>query len=215
MGERAGPTYLNAVMEWQTSRSPQELLNEIHEVEAKLGRVRQEHWGPRPIDIDILAWDDQQIDEPDLQIPHPQCWLRRFVLDPWAEIAPDWVHPNYRETVHERVAVLTARPLRIVVRHQDPQWRAIVRRQLKSEYSPSEMEVIEEAAAGRARFSGRTALESAKSSMTPSTPAVTFCCDPVTHQPAAILSTDPAIAAQEALVIAGAMFDQPVPVQQG
>lgn len=82
------PPYLNAVIEVETDLQPRELLAAAHEVEAALGRVRDERWGPRTADVDILTFDDVVVDEPDLRIPHPRAHERAFVLVPLLELEP-------------------------------------------------------------------------------------------------------------------------------
>jgi 2-amino-4-hydroxy-6-hydroxymethyldihydropteridine diphosphokinase len=87
------PAFINAVIRVATSLDPRALLQRAIEVETALGRKRSdEHrWSPRTIDIDILAYDDLVIDEPDLTLPHPHLFDRGFVLLPLAEIVPDRV----------------------------------------------------------------------------------------------------------------------------
>lgn len=83
------PAYLNAVIEVETDLQPRELLAAALEAEAALGRVRAERWGPRTADVDIVTYDDLQIDEPDLRIPHPRAHQRAFVLLPLLELDAD------------------------------------------------------------------------------------------------------------------------------
>lgn len=90
----SAPGYLNAVALARTDLSPQELLATIHTIERALGRVRDEHWGDRTLDIDIIAYDSRVISEPDLVIPHPRAAERDFVLAPWLELDPDAVLPG-------------------------------------------------------------------------------------------------------------------------
>ena len=85
------PKFLNMVCEIETELSPRELLLFVKNIEKKLGRKKREKWGPREIDIDILFYGDQIIDEPDLKIPHPGIKERDFVLKPLKEIAPGLV----------------------------------------------------------------------------------------------------------------------------
>jgi 2-amino-4-hydroxy-6-hydroxymethyldihydropteridine diphosphokinase len=85
--------YLNAVLEIQTDKSPEELLDVLLSVERKLGRIREERFGPRTIDLDLLLFDRVVLDSPDLVIPHPRMHERPFVLGPLAEIAPLATHP--------------------------------------------------------------------------------------------------------------------------
>jgi 2-amino-4-hydroxy-6-hydroxymethyldihydropteridine diphosphokinase len=80
------PDFINAVVLIETESSAQQLLKEIQTIEKEMGRERVIHWGPRIIDLDILTYDNERIDEPDLQIPHPHMLERAFVLDPLAEI---------------------------------------------------------------------------------------------------------------------------------
>ena len=98
-GKTDQPDFLNQVVKLETSLSPQELLNLNLGIEKQLGRNRVEKWGPRSIDIDILFYDNEIIDEPGLQIPHPWMHERLFVLEPMCEIAPDFVHPVLNKTI--------------------------------------------------------------------------------------------------------------------
>jgi dihydroneopterin aldolase/2-amino-4-hydroxy-6-hydroxymethyldihydropteridine diphosphokinase len=93
--------FLNAAAELETLLMPEELLKELLAVEQKLGRVRGIKWGPRIIDLDILIFGDEVIDEENLTIPHPWMSERMFVLEPLAEIAPDVVHPLSRRRIGE------------------------------------------------------------------------------------------------------------------
>lgn len=83
--------YLNLVAELHTARAPHDLLGVCHRLEAAAGRVRDERWGPRTLDVDVLWIDGVTVDEPDLQVPHPRLWERRFVLAPLRDLAPDLV----------------------------------------------------------------------------------------------------------------------------
>jgi len=85
-----GP-YLNVVVELHTDLTPRELLELAHRLESAAGRVRQERWGERTLDVDVLWVDGVTVDEPDLVVPHPRMWERRFVLAPLRELAPDLV----------------------------------------------------------------------------------------------------------------------------
>ncbi|BCV20095.1 2-amino-4-hydroxy-6-hydroxymethyldihydropteridine diphosphokinase [Moorella sp. Hama-1] len=88
--------FLNSVARIKTTMPARELLRAVLAVEQQLGRVRRERWGPRTIDIDILLYDDINVTEPDLEIPHPRMLERAFVLIPLAEIAPDLLLPDGR-----------------------------------------------------------------------------------------------------------------------
>ncbi|MFN6531432.1 2-amino-4-hydroxy-6-hydroxymethyldihydropteridine diphosphokinase [Nostoc sp. ChiSLP03a] len=87
------PDYLNGCVILQVEILPQQLLEILLEIEQQFGRVRQERWGPRTLDLDLLLYDDIILDTPNLQIPHPRMRDRAFVLVPLAEIAPDWIEP--------------------------------------------------------------------------------------------------------------------------
>jgi 2-amino-4-hydroxy-6-hydroxymethyldihydropteridine diphosphokinase len=89
-GPEQGP-YLNAVVALRTDRSARDLLHRAHELEAAAGRVRLERWGPRTLDVDVLWIDGEEVDEPDLVVPHPRMFERAFVLVPLADVAPDLV----------------------------------------------------------------------------------------------------------------------------
>lgn len=93
------PAYLNAVAIVRTTLTPHGLLEACLQVEADNGRTRTQHWGPRTLDLDILDIDGVTCDAPDLVVPHPWSHRRGFVLVPWAEVAPDWLHPATGTTV--------------------------------------------------------------------------------------------------------------------
>ena len=107
------PEYLNAVVEVQTTLSPHDLLTACMDVEQRMGRVRAERWGPRIIDIDVLTYDEEEIDEPDLVVPHPRMHERAFVLVPLLELDPDPLLPGRGRISTRRLppnAVLGVRP---------------------------------------------------------------------------------------------------------
>lgn len=92
-GPAQGP-YLNAVVELDTDLDPSELLAACRHVEGVAGRERGERWGPRTLDADLLLAGDLVVETPDLTVPHPRMWERRFVLAPLADLAPDLVPPG-------------------------------------------------------------------------------------------------------------------------
>lgn len=99
VGGPAQPDYLNAVLLIETALTPRELLDFAHAVEIDAGRERLERWGPRTLDVDIIAYDDVVAADPSLTLPHPRAHERGFVLAPWAEIAPDAALPGHGRVV--------------------------------------------------------------------------------------------------------------------
>jgi 2-amino-4-hydroxy-6-hydroxymethyldihydropteridine diphosphokinase len=83
--------FLNLVVELDTDLSPRQLLEVCRRLEAAAERVRVERWGPRTLDVDVLWVDGAAVDDPDLVVPHPRLWERRFVLAPLRDLAPDLV----------------------------------------------------------------------------------------------------------------------------
>jgi 2-amino-4-hydroxy-6-hydroxymethyldihydropteridine diphosphokinase len=89
------PPFLNAAARLQTTLGAGELLGELLAVERELGRTREgPRWGPRTIDLDLLLYGDETIDEPGLTVPHPRLHERRFVLEPLADLDPRLVIPR-------------------------------------------------------------------------------------------------------------------------
>lgn len=89
VGLTGQPDFINAVAEISTDLDPQALLALLLGIEAAQGRIRHEKNGPRTLDLDLLLYDDLELDLPELTLPHPRLHLRAFVLQPLAEIAPD------------------------------------------------------------------------------------------------------------------------------
>ncbi|MCB0704853.1 MAG: 2-amino-4-hydroxy-6-hydroxymethyldihydropteridine diphosphokinase [Saprospiraceae bacterium] len=92
-GKEDQDDFLNQALEVQTELEPAQLLAVIHQIESTMGRVRQDRWGPRPIDIDILFYGNQVLDLPGLTVPHIGIPDRNFTLAPLMEIAPEFEHP--------------------------------------------------------------------------------------------------------------------------
>lgn len=104
LGPEDQPDFVNAVVGLLTQLEPRDLFGQLREIETRRGRKRGgESWGPRRIDLDLLAYAGLVIDDKDLTVPHPGIGGRNFVLLPWREIAPNYRVPGLRE-----VAVLAA-----------------------------------------------------------------------------------------------------------
>jgi len=100
--------YLNGVVHVRTGLGAMDLLNELLAIESRFGRDRasEVRWGSRTLDLDVLIYGDQTIDEPGLTIPHPRLHTRSFVLIPLCEVAPDLVLPVYKKTPRVLLGVL-------------------------------------------------------------------------------------------------------------
>ena len=100
-GKNDQPDFLNQAIYLQSDLTPGELLKQVLRIEGLLERKRKEFWGARTMDIDILFYGNQLIDEPNLSIPHKLLHERRFVLMPLNEIAPDFEHPILEKKIQE------------------------------------------------------------------------------------------------------------------
>jgi 2-amino-4-hydroxy-6-hydroxymethyldihydropteridine diphosphokinase len=94
VGIHGQPDFINAVAALETELAPHALLSALFDIEARFGRRRDFHRAPRTLDLDLLLYEAETIDTPDLQIPHPRMHLRAFVLAPLLEIAPDCLIPG-------------------------------------------------------------------------------------------------------------------------
>lgn len=116
VGSAAGSEFTNAAAQLETTLPARELLSCLLAVENQFGRERHLEWGPRTLDLDLLFFGNDIVDEPPvLHVPHSGCWYRRFVLDPLFELVPDFVHPEKRQTISELRDRLLVRPFRIEV----------------------------------------------------------------------------------------------------
>jgi 2-amino-4-hydroxy-6-hydroxymethyldihydropteridine diphosphokinase len=88
------PPFLNGAVQLETSLPPRELLDLLLAIERSLGRVRGARWGPRVVDLDLLLYGGEIVDEPGLRIPHPRLHERRFALEPLAELDPELAIPG-------------------------------------------------------------------------------------------------------------------------
>ena len=98
-GIRDQPAFINQAICLETNFSANELLKQILAIEKEMGRERLFKMGPRIIDIDILLFNDDMIDEPGLTVPHPLLAQRHFALEPLAEIAPSIIHPAFKKNI--------------------------------------------------------------------------------------------------------------------
>jgi 2-amino-4-hydroxy-6-hydroxymethyldihydropteridine diphosphokinase len=111
VGDTDQPGFLNAVAQLETGLSARQLLWNLLLIERRLGRVRTRHWGPRVIDLDLLLYGNEVLDQPDLTVPHPELIRRSFVLVPLVELDPLVVHPVTGETLLAHLSRLNnARP---------------------------------------------------------------------------------------------------------
>lgn len=105
-GFEAEQVFLNQALIVRTNLTPEQALQRALQIEQDLGRERSalpstgdKSYASRPMDIDIILWDNEVIDTPDLQVPHPRMQLRRFVLEPLCELMPEYLHPTLRKTL--------------------------------------------------------------------------------------------------------------------
>jgi 2-amino-4-hydroxy-6-hydroxymethyldihydropteridine diphosphokinase len=101
VGLKGQPKFLNMVVELDSMLRPDELLHELKDIEQRVGRTVHDHWGPREIDLDILYYGGEMLNETALQVPHPEISNRRFVLVPLKEIAAEFQDPLRHLTVEE------------------------------------------------------------------------------------------------------------------
>jgi 2-amino-4-hydroxy-6-hydroxymethyldihydropteridine diphosphokinase len=110
VGEISQNWFINATVAVKTSLDPERLLGEFFEIENNLGRKRREKWGPRIIDLDLLAYENYVINSTTLKLPHPEMTKRRFVLLPLSEFAGDYLHPIEKKTINDLLKELPENP---------------------------------------------------------------------------------------------------------
>lgn len=98
-GKTDQPAFINQALMVNTALTARQLLDTVLAIEQKIGRVRIEKWGARLIDIDIIFFGNEIINQPDLVVPHPYMHVRRFVLLPMEEIAPGFLHPVHHKSI--------------------------------------------------------------------------------------------------------------------
>ena len=103
-GREDQPPFVNQALEVKTTLGPRQLLRHVLRIEKKMGRVREEKYGPRVIDIDILLFNKEIHRYPLLQLPHPELPNRRFALTPLADLAPAMIHPVTQQSIAEMLA---------------------------------------------------------------------------------------------------------------
>lgn len=104
--EASGGKYLNAVWSFDTNLDPRSTLGMLHAIEKKAGRVRHERNEPRVLDLDLLIYGDAVLDTRELILPHPRMAEREFVLRPFCELAPEWIHPLLGKSARELLCSL-------------------------------------------------------------------------------------------------------------
>lgn len=129
--------FLNGVLQVETTLAPDALMRLLLLIEKRLGRVRRIKWGPRVIDLDLLAYDRLRLRGPHLTIPHPRYHQRRFVLEPFSEIAPSYRHPKLGRQNRSLLAKLTGVGQRVTMIGQWKRTRFSLFRRKNNPKSPS------------------------------------------------------------------------------
>lgn len=109
--------FLNQVIEIETAQNPSEILTNLLAIELYFGRVRDIKWGPRSLDLDLLLFGNEQVNSPQLTLPHPRIQDRKFILIPLVEIAPDVLHPALLKTAKELLAHTTDTSTVTLIQH--------------------------------------------------------------------------------------------------
>lgn len=112
IGGPAQPCYLNGVAEVETFLGPRELLDRLLAIETQFGRVRGARWGPRTLDLDLVLYGNEVVEEVGLVVPHPRMAERGFVLAPLCELVPEGRHPVLGRSFAELLAAITTGAVR-------------------------------------------------------------------------------------------------------
>ncbi len=134
VGPARDTVFLNAVARLECDLSPRELLSQLQIVEDRLGRIRDSRWGPRPLDLDLLLHGNSILASPELTVPHPHLWYRRFVLDPLCDIAADVAHPCRDDTIGGLRELLRLRPFPVAIVGASVQQRSALAAHLGSRF---------------------------------------------------------------------------------
>lgn len=128
MGAVAGGVFINAASVFETTLEPLALLDLLQAIELRCGRMRDVHWGPRSLDLDLIFFDSDIIADPRLIVPHPHAWYRRFVLAPIEELCPDFPHPVLQRTIRDLYSALLAPEFELAAggAFDDDQLRSVV-----------------------------------------------------------------------------------------
>jgi 2-amino-4-hydroxy-6-hydroxymethyldihydropteridine diphosphokinase len=153
-GPAEQPQFLNAAARVETTLEPEALLAELHALERRAGRIRDERWGPRTVDLDLLTYGDRVILRPELTVPHPRMAVRRFVVAPLSEIASDVVEPVTRMSIRQLLNHLDRRPSYVAIDAENDAEREVILRRVVSELEGQEIEDPQI----RVRFSWRPRL---------------------------------------------------------
>ena len=106
-GEESQDNFLNCVAKIKTGKNVFDFFSLLQQTENKIGKQKEGFWGPRNIDIDLLFFGQEIINEPELKVPHPFLHLRRFVIEPLSEIASDFIHPTINQSIKVLLKNLT------------------------------------------------------------------------------------------------------------
>ncbi len=158
VGENAGDVFLNGAYRFESTLPATVILNHLRTIEEQFGRSRSLAWGPRTIDLDLVIYGEDVIQLPQLSVPHPAAWYRRFVLDPMAEIAGELVHPVHRVTFRRLQERLLELPLKVALgplAEESEDKLSDLRWQLQQEFPQVQLMELSEASTADLILAGR------------------------------------------------------------